>query len=656
MRSLTALPKVHVHAHLDGSYPREAVLALARRRGVPLDLPVRGGPAATGEGWSDVWAFFEAYGRVPALVADLDDLAGLCRALVAQEAAEGVVYLEPAIEPQLYAPRLGSLREVTRVVVDALGEAGREHSVEVGAILTLNTDQDEPIAAELAAVAAEFAGRGVTAFGTAGFEEPSGLQPLHRGGRDGPGGGVAGRRPRRADRRLGVRRGGHRRPGRDPHLPRRPLGREPGLRAAPRRRGHRLRRRPRLQRGAGDRRPTLASHPAPALHAAGVGITLNADDQLWFGRGVSDQYALAREVWGLRHRPRRPRRARSRIEGMSPATRHRLGAGLPPGWRAARTGVPARDNVPLLLSAFEINAPNLTSQGLWAHPEQHTHATSTSSTGRRWPGCWRTAVSTCCSWPTPPATPCWSGRTPEVAFEQAVEMPTNDPLLLVPAMAAVTSRLGFAVTSSTSLETPYPNARRFATLDHLTRGRIGWNVVTTSSTVVSDLHGRAPLAPHDERYDIADEHLHLSYRLFEGSWEDGAVLHDKATRRYADARRVHEVHHRGRYFRCDGYFKVEPSPQRTPVVFQAGASERGREFAATHAEVVFLQARDAGTLRAQVLDLHARAARHGRGPGSLRTLVGLSVVLGRDGTTPAPAWRSTCPGSTRTPPAPTTPR
>ena len=284
----------------------------------------------------------------------------------------------------------------------------------------------------------------------------------------------------------------------------------------------------------------------------------------------------------------------------------------------------------LLLSAFEVNGPNLTSQGLWAHPEQHTDryldlAHWTSLARLLEDGGFDLLFLA-----DSPGYPVLAGRTPAVTFEQGVEMPTNDPLLLVPAMAAVTSRLGFAVTSSTSLEGPYPNARRFATLDHLTRGRVGWNVVTTSAEVVSALHGREPLARHDERYDIADEHLDLSYRLFEGSWEDAAVLHDKPTRRYADARRVHEVHHHGRYFHCDGYFKVEPSPQRTPVVFQAGASERGREFAATHAEVVFLQGRDAATLRRQVLDLHARAARHGRGPGSLRTLVGLTVVLGRD--------------------------
>jgi adenosine deaminase len=328
VRSLTALPKVHVHAHLDGSYPREAVLDLARRRGVPLDLPVRGGAAAAGEGWSDVWQFFEAYGRVPALVQDLDDLAELCRALVAQEAAEGVVYLEPAIEPQLYARRLGSLREVTRVVVDALGDAGRQHSVEVGALLTVNTDQDEPIAGELAAIAAEFAGRGVTAFGTAGFEEPSGLQRFaaaaataHAAGlpivaHAGQTGGwecVA-----EAVDVLGATRISHGvRSIENPVFVRRLVDEGIGCDVAP------------VSNVALGIVADLAAHPAPALHAAGVGVTLNADDQLWFGRSVTDQYAVAREVWGMSDAELAALAGHGlRIEGMSPATRHRLGAGL----------------------------------------------------------------------------------------------------------------------------------------------------------------------------------------------------------------------------------------------------------------------------------------------------------------------------------------
>ena len=328
MRPLLELPKVHVHAHLDGSYPREAVLALARRRGVDVDLPVRGGPAARGEGWGDVWEFFEAYGRVPALVGSLDDLAGLCRALVEQEAAEGVVYFEPAVEPQLYAPRLGGLREVTRVVLEALGAAGGEFGVEVGALLTVNTDTDEPIAAELAAIAAEHAGRGITAFGTAGFEEPSGLHRFAAAAATARAAGLpvvahAGQTGgwecvAEALDVLGATRISHGvRSVEDAGFVRRLAEEGVVCDVAP------------VSNVALGIVPDLASHPAPLLHAAGVGVTLNADDQLWFGQGVSAQYAIAREVWGLPDTELAALAGHGlRVEGMSPATRQRLGAGL----------------------------------------------------------------------------------------------------------------------------------------------------------------------------------------------------------------------------------------------------------------------------------------------------------------------------------------
>ncbi|WP_432511324.1 adenosine deaminase family protein [Kineococcus sp. SYSU DK001] len=331
-RSLTALPKVHVHAHLDGSYPRRAVLDLARRRGLDLDpeadLPVRAGASGGPGGWRDVWEFFDAYGRVPALVADLDDLAGLCRALVAQEAEQGVVFFEPAIEPQLYAPRLGSLREVTRVVLGAFADAGREHDVEVGALVTVNTDQDEPIAADLAAIAAEFAGAGVTAFGTAGFEEPSGLgrfagcaaaaraaglPVVAHAGQTGGWECVA-----EAVDVLGATRISHGvRSVEEPRFVQRLVEAGIVLDVAP------------VSNVALGVVADLASHPAPVLHRAGVGVTLNADDQLWFGRSVSDQYAVARDVWGLPDTELAALAGHGlRVEGMSSATRQRLGRGL----------------------------------------------------------------------------------------------------------------------------------------------------------------------------------------------------------------------------------------------------------------------------------------------------------------------------------------
>ena len=170
-RSLRALPKAHLHAHLDGSYPLDAVGALARRRGLPFHVPDR---------FDDVWAFFDAYGTVPALIESHEDLASLCRALVHAEAAEGVVYLEPAIEPQLYAPRLGTRDQVTQTMLAAFAEASRDAGIEVGALLTINTDEDLEISEDLARIAATHAGHGVAALGTAGFVEPGNLARYRR--------------------------------------------------------------------------------------------------------------------------------------------------------------------------------------------------------------------------------------------------------------------------------------------------------------------------------------------------------------------------------------------------------------------------------------------------------------------------------------------
>ncbi|GAA2239231.1 NtaA/DmoA family FMN-dependent monooxygenase [Herbiconiux moechotypicola] len=282
------------------------------------------------------------------------------------------------------------------------------------------------------------------------------------------------------------------------------------------------------------------------------------------------------------------------------------------------------------LGAFEINGVNLTSQGLWAHPETQTHRYTDID---YWIDLARLLESGGFDWlffADSYGYPSIDGATPDVAFEQAAEIPKNDPMLLIPALAAATERLSFAVTTSTTFEAPYANARRFATLDHLTRGRIAWNVVTTTSTVVRDLFGHERFVPHDERYAIAEEYLQLSYQLFEGSWDDDAVVADKQARLYADPAKVRPVSHHGTYFSVEGYFNSEPSPQRTPVIFQAGASPAGMAFASRNAEVVFLQGADAASLTRQVADIRARAVEAGRTAGSIKTVVGLSAVVGTD--------------------------
>ena len=177
---------------------------------------------------------------------------------------------------------------------------------------------------------------------------------------------------------------------------------------------------------------------------------------------------------------------------------------------------------------------------------------------------------------------------PETAIQEAVQIPANDPMPLIPAMAMATEHLGFAFTSSVLQVPPFTFARQMSTLDHITGGRIAWNIVTSYLPNAGTNLGLGGLPLHDERYARAEEYLEVTYKLWEGSWEEGAVLCDIARGVYADPARIHPIDHAGAYYEVEGPHLSEPSPQRTPLLFQAGSSERGREFAATHAECVFM--------------------------------------------------------------------
>ncbi len=219
-------------------------------------------------------------------------------------------------------------------------------------------------------------------------------------------------------------------------------------------------------------------------------------------------------------------------------------------------------------------------------------------------------------------------RNVDVTLRESIQLPVNDPTLLVPAMAAATRHLGFGVTVNLTYEEPYLLARRFSTLDHLTEGRIGWNIVTGYLDSAARAMGRAVQLPHDERYDRADEYLDVLYRLWEGSWEDGAVRRDKDARVYADPAKVHRVEHAGRYYAVDGYHLSEPSAQRTPVLFQAGSSGRGQRFAARHAECVFISPPNRETARETVRALREQLVKAGRHPNDVKVFVGAAVVPG----------------------------
>src|SRR5690348_7173044 len=204
------------------------------------------------------------------------------------------------------------------------------------------------------------------------------------------------------------------------------------------------------------------------------------------------------------------------------------------------------------------------------------------------------------------------GGLPDAAIANAVQVPVNDPLLLIPAMAYVTRNLGFGVTCAVSYEHPYTLARRFSTLDHLTQGRIGWNIVTGYLNSAAKGMGLERQQGHDTRYEIAEEYLEIVYKLWEGSWENGAVVRDRAAGIFALPEKVHRIQHDGTYFRLEAMHLAEPSPQRTPVLYQAGASSRGREFAATHAECVFVNGPSPKVVAPIVADIRRRAAASGR--------------------------------------------
>ncbi len=219
---------------------------------------------------------------------------------------------------------------------------------------------------------------------------------------------------------------------------------------------------------------------------------------------------------------------------------------------------------------------------------------------------------------------------PETSIIEGMQTPVNDPAMLVPAMAYATENLGFAFTSSVLQSHPFAFARQMSTLDHLTRGRVAWNIVTSYLPNAGLNFGLDGLPSHDERYDLADEYLDVVYKLWEGSWEDDAVLRDTELGIYADPAKVHPINHVGKHFNVAGPHLSEPSPQRTPLLFQAGSSTRGRRFAAKHAECMFIvDSRRSLTGAASVIsDVRSQAARNGRHPEDIQFFQGLSPVVG----------------------------
>lgn len=218
--------------------------------------------------------------------------------------------------------------------------------------------------------------------------------------------------------------------------------------------------------------------------------------------------------------------------------------------------------------------------------------------------------------------------TRDVIFEMAMNVPIGDCTMLVPAMAHATGDIGFLYTSSVIQQHPFVFARAVSTLDHLSNGRIGWNIVTSANERAFRNLGLPGNLSHEERYAWAREYVDVTYKLWEGSWDVDAIVNDPAAGVYADPAKVHNINHEGARYSVEGFNLMEPSPQRTPVLAQAGGSPAGLDFASRHAELMFLSAMSLETITQQITSVRALAREHGRRDGDILFLQGMMFIIG----------------------------
>ncbi len=217
---------------------------------------------------------------------------------------------------------------------------------------------------------------------------------------------------------------------------------------------------------------------------------------------------------------------------------------------------------------------------------------------------------------------------PEAVGRVAQYVANFEPITLLSALSSVTRRIGLIATASTSFNFPYQVARKFASLDHLSHGRAGWNIVTSSSTNQEEPNfGGAPLE-HGERYERAAEFVEVCQGLWD-SWDDDAFPRDRESGIYSDMSKLHALNHKGKYFSVRGPLNVPRCPQGRPVHVQAGASDSGRDFAARYAEMIFTTPQSLAIAQDQYADLKGRIAKAGRDPAHVKIMPGLAPVIGR---------------------------
>ncbi len=212
--------------------------------------------------------------------------------------------------------------------------------------------------------------------------------------------------------------------------------------------------------------------------------------------------------------------------------------------------------------------------------------------------------------------------------ELGLQIPSNDPLVILSALASHTEHLGLAFTAGPIQEPPFNFARRLSTLDHASKGRIAWNIVTSTLENGWRNFGHDGRLDHDDRYVLAEEYVDVLYKLWEGSWEEDALLQDRESGVHADPSKIHKIHHSSEHYRVEGPHLVSPSPQRTPLLFQAGSSKTGRNFAARNAEAQFIVSPDPENARTLIEDTRRLVESHGRHRDDLKFFQGLQFVVG----------------------------
>ncbi|CUM45816.1 uncharacterized protein AC631_04189 [Debaryomyces fabryi] len=287
---------------------------------------------------------------------------------------------------------------------------------------------------------------------------------------------------------------------------------------------------------------------------------------------------------------------------------------------------------PLIINAFDMGCSGLQAPGLWKHPkdrsktynsiEYWTNLAKLLERGK-FNGLFIADVLG--------GYDVYNGPSNiKAAATSGAQWPINEPSAVVSAMAAVTKNLAFGITFSTISEAPYHLTRRLATLDHLTNGRVGWNVVSSYlDSAARNLLNGEDLPPHDERYERTEEYLQVVYELLLSSWSDDAVKLDKEKGIYSDPERIRQIDFEGKYFKVPGPNITDPTPQRLPVILQAGTSKAGKAFAAKNAEIVFITNFTPESLAGQIADIKRLSVEeHGREEDAIKFVQLVTTVIG----------------------------